>query len=840
MRKFIVFICAILVCGCEKRPLSENVSVSRIGDKVVIENNLVRIEYGLSSGLWSAFKRGGDAVVRDALSLVEPQEYFYVPSVNEKDAWSYTSSDVEDNLGKGKSIIFKPSSSPAALVPSLIFKAYDGKGFFTVSQAISNLSGSSITLMTMYPIATSANGGLYIGQRLSTHRILDNGSSVFPEIYINIIPGNKSSGAVWNQAIYDLESHKSLISGFLNFERGMPIIFVKPLSGKSPDGREGWSFSTSVSLAPGKTIPQGGTLTSETFYIDFTVPDPLNGLENYARNIARFLGKSPWKGRVPSGWNSWGGGGSGGYGHDIDEDLMLVNLDFMAVNFKPFGQEYFQVDDGWQVSVGDWATNTTRFFHGMKWLAEQISSRGFLPGLWIAPFDVETSFSSPTTIYQVNEKWSIPSDAIGVPCNRALDTSDPEALEWAGQIFSIVSQEWGYKWIKLDFGYCALLSQYMNPLGSKQNDMNLTFAEAYRQGQRAARKAMGDNTFFLQVAVTGLNYDIVDGMRISLDNMPWWEAEDPKYAWAKGPENILCYPAGNACFSQGIKPTVRSVTRRYYLHERVWINHPDMIFFRPPVTQSEALSFASLVAMSGGVVKLGERVSEMTSFGVDVYRKLLPVYGKSGRPVDLFLRELPEVWDLRVKGSFESWDIVGLFNWGTNMDLTKNPYEIIPEGPRNISVDITSLGLDPGTDYLAYEFWTGKFLGTIRGKLALFLKPRTVSLIALREKTGRPQLLGTNRHFTMGGEDIESVEWDEESLELTISLTANTGTMWKGKEFPFEHRLAFYIPDSYTLTAIASDPPSSAQVEEESRNLLRLVLNTTQSQRVSLTLRFTR
>jgi len=476
----------------------------------------------------------------------------------------------------------------------------------------------------------------------------------------------------------------------------------------------------------------------------------------------------------------------------------------------------------------------------MKWLAEQISSRGFLPGLWFGPFDVEKSFISPTTTYQVNEKWAIQTDALGVPCDRALDTSDPEALQWAGQLFSIVSQEWGYKWIKLDFGYCSLLSHYMNPSQGTQKDMSVTFAEAYRQGQRAARKAMGDNTFFLQVAVTGLNYDIVDGMRISLDNMPWWEAEDPKYAWAKGPENILCYPAGNACFSQGIKPTVRSVTRRYYLHERVWINHPDMIFFRPPVTQSEALSFASLVAMSGGVVKLGERVSEMTSFGVDVYRKLLPVYGKSGRPVDLFLRELPEVWDLRVKGSFESWDIVGLFNWGTNMDLTKNPYEIIPEGPRNISVDITSLGLDPGTDYLAYEFWTGKFLGTIRGKLALFLKPRTVSLIALREKTGRPQLLGTNRHFTMGGEDIESVEWDEESLELTISLTANTGTMWKGKEFPFEHRLAFYIPDSYTLTAIASDPPSSAQVEEESRNLLRLVLNTTQSQRVSLTLRFTR
>jgi hypothetical protein len=307
---------------------------------------------------------------------------------------------------------------------------------------------------------------------------------------------------------------------------------------------------------------------------------------------------------------------------------------------------------------------------------------------------------------------------------------------------------------------------------------------------------MGDDTFFLQVAVTGLNYDIVDGMRISLDNMPWWEAEDPKYAWANGPENILCYPAGNACFSQGIKPTVRTVARRYYLHERVWINHPDMIFFRPPVTQSEALSFVSLVAMSGGVVKLGERVSEMTTFGVDAYRRLLPVYGKSGRPIDLFLRELPEVWDLKVARPFETWDIVGLFNWGVNMDLTMNPYGMMPEGPRTVSVDLSSLGLDPGKEYLAYEFWTGKFLGTKRGKLALYLEPRTANLIALREKNGRPQLLDTNRHFTMGGEDIESLEWNEETLELKVCLTANTGTMWKGKEFPFVHRLALYVPEA--------------------------------------------
>lgn len=826
--------------GCSETSISPKVVVSRSGDTVIIKNNIISITYDLSRGMWSAYRRGGEVVIKDALSGSDPQ-VSAAPS-DTLQPWSYSVSDSIDNLGEGKIVVFL--SPPAISIPliSQSISAYDGQGFFTVSETAVNPSGAPITEMTMVPIVTAPTGGVFLGRKPSTHRFLDNSSLFVPEIYINIIPGNKGSTALWNQAIYDLDSGKSLVTGFLSFEHGMPVISAVPTSVTSSGGREGWSFSATVNLAPGKTIPPGSSFTSETFYMDFSSGSPQDGLEIYARNAASFLGKSPWKGRVPSGWNSWGGGGSnGGYGQNISEGLILTNLDFMAVNFKPFGQEYFQVDDGWETADGDWDTNMSRFPHGLAWLADQISSRGFLPGLWMAPFDVETNITAPTTIYQVNDAWTIDTaSAFGVPCPKALDLSNPGAVQWAGQFFSIVSHEWGYRWIKNDFGYCALSFQYLNPSQAVQSDMTLTFAEAYRRGMKAARMAMGDKTFFLGVGGLGLDYGIVDGNRISLDNMPWWESKDPSGAWASGAKNIICYPAGPACFSQGIKPTVRTVARKYYLHGSVWINHPDMIYVRPPVTENEAVSFASLVAMSGGVAKLGERVSETTRFGVDVYRRLLPVYGKMGRPMDLFERELPEVWDLKVDRPFEAWDIVGLFNWGTNMDLTVNPYGMIPEGVRTISVDLASMGLDTGTDYLAYEFWGEEFIGSVRGRLALSLDPRTVKLVALRKKLDHPQLLGTNRHFTMGGEDIGDVAWDQGSSTLTVSLTANTGTSWNGKDFPFEHHLAFYVPDPYALTGIDSEPKGAAEIMGRTRNLLRLSLHAPQSRSIILTLKFIR
>jgi hypothetical protein len=65
------------------------------------------------------------------------------------------------------------------------------------------------------------------------------------------------------------------------------------------------------------------------------------------------------------------------------------------------------------------------------------------------------------------------------------------------------------------------------------------------------------------------------------------------------------------------------------------------------------------VGLSSGIVKIGDRMEEMTEPEVEVIQKLLPVYPKSGRPLDLFEKETPEIWNLPIKTEFDQWNVVG-------------------------------------------------------------------------------------------------------------------------------------------------------------------------------------
>ena len=63
--------------------------------------------------------------------------------------------------------------------------------------------------------------------------------------------------------------------------------------------------------------------------------------------------------------------------------------------------------------------------------------------------------------------------------------------------------------------------------------------------------------------------------------------------------------------------------------------------------------------------------------------------------------------------------MVGLFDWGTNTDLTTHPYSAIedPLAPRTHTVDLSKLHIDGPRD--AWEFWTGNYLGRIDGTLSV-------------------------------------------------------------------------------------------------------------------------
>lgn len=234
----------------------------------------------------------------------------------------------------------------------------------------------------------------------------------------------------------------------------------------------------------------------------------------------------------------------------------------------------------------------------------------------------------------------------------------------------------------------------------------------------------------------------------------------------------------------------------------MWINHPDLILFRshanepdwPRLTLEESQAFGTFVSLSGGIVKLGDKLVELGADEINSVRKLIPTYGVSARPLDVFEREYPESWHLPVHAPLDgyeaSYEVLGLFNWGANLDLTTQPHGPIADGEdRDHRVDLDQLGLDG--EWIAYEFWTGTYLGQVEHTLALSVPPHRARVVALRRPTGDPQFLGWNRQVTMGGSVLGPVSWDAASRTLTAStgVSASTGAA------PFTLELAFLVPD---------------------------------------------
>src|SRR5262249_50783184 len=162
---------------------------------------------------------------------------------------------------------------------------------------------------------------------------------------------------------------------------------------------------------------------------------------------------------------------------------------------------------------------------------------------------------------------------------------------------------------------------------------------------------------------------------------------------------------------------------------------------------------ASIIALSGGTVISGDRLYELEAARLEILKKVLPSYGQAARPVDLFEKSFPEIFALKINRNFGQWWLVGYFNWDEAQTVR--------------DFELSRLGLSPEKSYLLYEFWTQLLLTDAVGKVRLTFEPSSVNLIAVHEKRGVPQLLGTDRHFTQGGLELENVRWDRSQRILS-------------------------------------------------------------------------
>lgn len=155
-----------------------------------------------------------------------------------------------------------------------------------------------------------------------------------------------------------------------------------------------------------------------------------------------------------TGWTSWYN-----YYTKITEFILETNMKNLAKEEIPM--DVFQIDDGYFTAVGDWLEPNDRFPGGMKSVADEIKSYGWTAGLWSAPFVTD----SASSIFKEHSDWILRTNAgklqtAGWNPNwtgvfYALDIYNEEFRAYLKEVYETTVNEWGYKFIKLDFLYAA-------------------------------------------------------------------------------------------------------------------------------------------------------------------------------------------------------------------------------------------------------------------------------------------------------------------------------------------------------------------------------------------------
>src|SRR5574344_380114 len=332
------------------------------------------------------------------------------------------------------------------------------------------------------------------------------------------------------------------------------------------------------------------------------------------------------------GWESW-------YNHynKINESLIKEDLESLCANdniiktyIAPNTKNIvFQVDDGWEQGVGQWEGDRTLFPNGMKSLASSISQKGYVPGLWVAPFviDIRTDFAALHTDWLLRNKNGKPvcaglntswGDFCGKnqpswPCSFfCLDLSNFDVAEYLDSLMDRVINEWGFRYIKLDFLYAGMLQGKFVNGGTAYQWYN----SALRILTSRKTNVKGQHVMYLGCGMpfeSSFNY--LPLSRIGPDTKETWDVNylrDLHFSGRPGAIGNMQSTLGHAFWDQSI-----------------YINDPDVIFLRDTnstLTCNEKELIALVNFFFGGQLMISDDMNEaptpLTKHMVELYQKL--------------------------------------------------------------------------------------------------------------------------------------------------------------------------------------------------------------------------
>jgi hypothetical protein len=386
---------------------------------------------------------------------------------------------------------------------------------------------------------------------------------------------------------------------------------------------------------------------------------------------------------------------------------------------------------------------------------------GFKLGVWIAPTDV----ADTSELYKQHADWML-TDGSGKPkinwkwywkpnpnCYE-LDASNPAAARWIEDTFARLRGD-GVEYFKIDF-LAACGSE-----GFVQHDPYATRGwSVLGKAMEAIRRGAGDKAWIRYCQAAPL---LAAGLADS----------------AYGGEDTL--DAGVPDRMDVLRNNARYLAAGYWLNDRLYHREVCDMSVRMQADVEEVRLRLAMMTLAGCSIAFSDEFQYLPASRITMMQQCLPPGSPPMRPVDLFERTIPSVWQVHCKKAGDEWDVIGLFNW--------------EDQAAERTVSFADLGLPENAEVAAFEFWQSELLGRYRQSLTLKLPARTCRVLALHRAAGVPQIIGTDMHLLQGWHELSDVSWDAKALVLRGTCRRAAGL--SGRVFilvPPEYQPRFDFP----------------------------------------------
>ncbi len=587
-------------------------------DRVTIVSGKIRFEFIPGTSLYSITFADQEHMLSEAAVALRagslPVDSTSYPLIR----WSLR--DLSDNLGDGKSFVVLFGGNPE--LPSLTadFCFYEGQDIVSLGLEVTNTSGRSIAVTELLPVFYHpGKGGLAFGN-LSDCRVLRcNWASLDGQPHLCFPQSERSIETANSILLYDGKAKAALVGGifepagcltsFCARSQSKGDLALQFLARQRPlGGSAPDQDDTGILLKDNESFSSGKIAL---VYDE----QPLLALQKYGKYLGA-ANNVPKPQRIPCGWAC-----RAQYAGGMTEEQVLSYADFVASELRRYGLSDLLIESGWQASGdssgGPWNPRAS-FPNGMRSLVEKVHAKGLNIGLWFRPLELES---------------------------MRLDPSSRFARQLLKREATKFTTAWGFDWVKadlVDWDVYGREDRFLPEDNSSTPNQAIRSAfESFKEGLRPGAYLLGMEAAF--PATLGL----VQGAGIARNI----EAE----RWQTVRESGL-----------------EAAALRYYLQNHLWFNDPGYLAIGKPATLSQARAWASLIALSGGCILIGDSLASLSQKKISILKKVSPPYGTAALPMDLLEREKPQIWSLGVHREFAIWHVIGLFNWdATPKEITE-------------------------------------------------------------------------------------------------------------------------------------------------------------------------